>query len=90
MAYSESTYSSTAAIYLFPPSDLPHATVQVALTPSWSLSAVYPLPQDTAIQSGDDPTATQSLTWAVKAEVGGMLKEKTTGTNVSYLYWAAE
>lgn len=76
-------------IYLYPPDYLPDVTVQLNLTPSWSFSAVYPSAQST-IQSGEGATDAQSLTWAVQAEADGRLREKTTGTEVTYLYWEAE
>lgn len=66
-------------IYLYPPFRLPDVTVQLLLTSSWSFSAVYPSSQ----------TAAQSLTWAVEAEPDGRLVEKTTGAEVTYLFWEA-
>ena len=74
-------------IYLFPPSDLPSVTVELLLTSTWSFSAVYPPPQ-TPISPGERQ-ATQSLTWAVAAELSGTLVDKMTGTEVSYLFWEA-
>jgi hypothetical protein len=76
------------AIYLYPPSCLPDVIVQLLLTSSWSFSAIYPLPQ-TAILSGENKIPAQSLTWAIEAEPDGTLVEKTTGVEVSYLYWEA-
>ena len=74
-------------IYLYPPSSLPDVTVELLLTTTWSFSAVYPPPQ-TSIPSGERKAA-QALTWAIAAEPNGMLVDKTTGTEVSYLYWEA-
>jgi len=74
-------------IYLYPPSSLPDVTVALLLAPSWSFSAVYP-PSQTAIPSGEHQSA-QSLTWAVAAEPSGTLVDKTSGAEVSYLYWEA-
>jgi len=74
-------------IYLFPPSILPSVTVELLLTSSWSFSAVYPPPQ-IATPLGGHETA-RSLTWSIAAEPGGTLVDKTTGTQVSYLYWEA-
>jgi hypothetical protein len=61
------------------------------LTSSWSFSAVYPSPQN-AIPSAENPIVdgAQSLTWAVEAEPDGRLVEKTTGVEVTYLYWEAK
>jgi len=74
-------------IYLYPPSSLSDVTVALLLAPSWSFSAVYPPPQ-TATPSGEHQSA-QSLTWAVAAEPSGTLVDKTSGAEVSYLYWEA-
>ena len=74
-------------IYLYLPSSLSDVTVGLRLTPSWRFSAVYPPPQAT-LPSGEQHTA-QSLTWVVAAEPSGILVDKTTGTEVSYLYWEA-
>jgi len=74
-------------IYLYPPSSLPDVTVELLLTSTWSFSAVYPPPQ-TSVPSGERQTA-QSLTWEVAAEPSGMLVDKTSGAEVSYLYWEA-
>ena len=75
-------------IYLYPPSRLSDVNVELLLTSSWSFSAVYPLPQ-TAIPSGEYQIPAQWLTWAVEAEPDGRLVEKTTGVEVTYLYWEA-
>ena len=76
-------------IYLYPPSRLSDVTVELLLTSSWSFSAIYPLPQ-TALTSGEkQQIATQSLTWTVDAEPDGRLVDKTSGVEVTYLYWEA-
>ncbi|KAF8488208.1 ubiquitin family protein [Russula emetica] len=75
-------------IYLYPPSRLPDVTVKLLLTSSWSFSAIHPLPQ-TAITPGEKQIAAQSLTWTVDAEPDGRLVDKTSGTEVTYLYWEA-
>ncbi|KAI0246381.1 hypothetical protein BJV78DRAFT_1255092 [Lactifluus subvellereus] len=74
-------------IYLYPPSSLSHVTVQLSLTPSWCFSAVYPPPQP--VIPHDERQSAQSLTWTVAAEPDGTLVDRTTGTEVSYLYWEA-
>ena len=75
-------------IYLYPPSNLEDVTVELALTSSWRFSAVHPPPQ-TTIPPGEPHTA-QSLTWKVTAKPNGMLFDKTSGMEVSYLYWEAK
>ena len=63
-------------------------TVELILTSSWSFSAIYPLPQ-TTITSGEKRIGGQSLTWNVEAEPDGRLVDKTSGVEVTYLYWEA-
>ena len=74
-------------IYLYPPSSLTDVTVELALTSSWRFSAVHPPPM-TTVPPGEPHTA-QSLTWTVAAEPNGTLVDKTSGMEVSYLYWEA-
>ncbi|KAI9453251.1 hypothetical protein BJY52DRAFT_1289875 [Lactarius psammicola] len=74
-------------IYLYPPSSLADVTVELALASSWRFSAVHPPPQ-TTVPPGEPHTA-QSLTWAVAAKPNGTLVDKTSGMEVSYLYWEA-
>ncbi|KAH8986746.1 hypothetical protein EDB92DRAFT_1801755 [Lactarius akahatsu] len=74
-------------IYLYPPSSLADVTVDLALAPSWRFSAVHPPPR-TTVPPGEPHTA-QSLTWMVAAEPNGTLVDKTSGIEVSYLYWEA-
>jgi hypothetical protein len=74
-------------IYLYPPSSLPDVSVELTLTSSWRFSAVHPPPQAT-VPPGEPHTA-QSLTWMVAAEPNGTLLDKTSGMDVSYLYWEA-
>ncbi|KAH8986741.1 hypothetical protein EDB92DRAFT_1878657 [Lactarius akahatsu] len=74
-------------IYLYPPSSLADVTVELALASSWRFSAVHPPPW-TTIPPGDPHTA-QCVTWTVAAEPNGMLVDKTSGMEVSYLYWEA-
>jgi len=74
-------------VYLFPPSSLPNVTVELLLTSSWHFSAVYPSPQTTLPFDENKPS--QRITWTVAAEPNGILVNKSTGTEVSYLYWEA-
>jgi len=74
-------------IYLYPPTSLPNITVNLLLTSAWHFSAVYPSPQTTIPSSENQPI--QGLTWEVAAEPDGTLVNKSTGTEVSYLYWEA-
>ena len=74
-------------IYLYPPSSLADVTVELSLTSSWRFSAVHPPPR-TTVPPGMPHTA-QLLTWTVSAEPDGTLVDKTSGMEVSYLYWEA-
>jgi hypothetical protein len=74
-------------IYLLPPSSLADVTVELALASSWRFSAVHPPPR-TTVPPGEPHTA-QALTWTVAAEPDGTLVDKTSGMEVSYLYWEA-
>jgi hypothetical protein len=56
--------------------------------PSWSFSEIYSLPQ-TAITSSENQITAQSLTWAVEVEPDGRIVEKTSGVEMSHLYWEA-
>ena len=74
-------------IYLYPPISLPDVSVELHLASSWCFSAIYP---QASLQSGEHQTqTTQSLTWTIAAEPSGTLVDKTTGIEVSYLYWEA-
>lgn len=75
-------------IYLFPPiSSKPlDVRVELSLSPSWSLSAIYPL------HSGltrTDLSYGQNTSWTVRADSDGALHDKQSGVDVSYLYWEA-
>ena len=74
-------------IYLYPPTSLPNITLELLLSSAWHFSAVYPSPQTTIPSSENQPI--QGLTWEVAAEPDGTLVNKSTGTEVSYLYWEA-
>ncbi|KAH8986744.1 hypothetical protein EDB92DRAFT_1949022 [Lactarius akahatsu] len=74
-------------VYLYPPWSLADVTVELALASSWRFSAVHPPPR-TTVPPGEPHTA-QSLTWTVAAEPDGTLVDKTSGMQVSYLYWEA-
>jgi len=71
-------------IYLYPTTSLPSVAVELLLTSSWHFSAVYPSPQPF---SENQPA--RSITWEVAAEPDGTLVNKSTGIEVSYLFWEA-
>lgn len=68
-------------IYLYPPSSLADVTVELDLVPSWLFSAVHP--------SQGNAYSLRKQCWKVAAEPNGTLVDKTTGMEVSYLYWKA-
>jgi len=74
-------------IYLHPPTSLSSVTVELLLISSWHFSAIYPSPRITNPFSENQPA--QSITWEVAAEPDGTLVNKSTGTEVSYLFWEA-
>lgn len=71
-------------IYLFSP-DAVDAKVSLRLVPSWSFSALYPV---TKIQ--DEQDGRQLISWNVLVNPDGTLKDKDSGSEVSYLYWEAK
>ncbi|KZV72005.1 hypothetical protein PENSPDRAFT_576744 [Peniophora sp. CONT] len=75
-------------IYLSPPSSGPSvdATVQLSLSSSWSLSAIFPIPPGS---TRVDSSYGQKTSWIVRANPNGTLYDKATETEVSYLYWEA-
>lgn len=72
-------------IYLFPPSPL-DALVRLSLAPQWNFDAVYPI---VPVQTSESEYVHQVVEWAVSAMPNGDLKEKSTGLNISYLFWEA-
>ncbi|EFI26609.1 ubiquitin family protein [Coprinopsis cinerea okayama7 len=71
-------------IYVFSPIER-EVSVKLSLVPQWELSAIYPVvPVKHSITSG------QELEWVVRTSPCGTLTEKTTGLDVSYLFWEAD
>jgi ubiquitin len=70
-------------IYLYPPTAT-RISAKLSLTPEWEFSAIYPVrPVKNMVQG-------QELEWVVDALPSGILKEVSTGLEISYLYWEAE
>ncbi|QRV96132.1 ubiquitin family protein [Ceratobasidium sp. AG-Ba] len=71
-------------VYLFPPLPTNSIRVDLALTPAWSFSALYP-------SAPVRPTAGDghSVAWIVDAKPDGTLSDHGTGREVSYLFWEA-
>jgi ubiquitin C len=71
-------------IYLFSPQTV-DARVSLRLVPSWSFSAIYPVSSIKSEGSGG-----QKITWDVVVKPDGTMKDKSSGSDVSYLYWEAK
>ncbi|KLO11510.1 hypothetical protein SCHPADRAFT_905936 [Schizopora paradoxa] len=71
-------------IYLLPPRPLENVDVRLSLAPAWEFTVVYPFVK---IKGGGDG---QSVSWTVSAKPDGTLTERSTNTEVSYLYWEAQ
>lgn len=76
-------------IYLFPPTPLHEVSVQLSLVPSWLFSAVHPPTPVELTKSSDGEDDTQAVSWTVSAEPNGLLTDKATNIEVSYLFWEA-
>lgn len=79
----ESQCAGKPVIYLFSPETL-DVTVSLALVPEWRFSAVYPVAPIKSTPLG------QEITWDVRTKSNGDLTERTSGLDVSYLFWEAE
>ncbi|KIK71681.1 hypothetical protein GYMLUDRAFT_33834, partial [Collybiopsis luxurians FD-317 M1] len=73
-------------IYLWPPRASPDldVTVKLSLVPQWKFSAIYPV-----VKSKVEPGIGETVTWDVRTHDDGTMTEKSTGLNVTYLYWEA-
>lgn len=75
-------------IYLLPPVEM-DVSVSLCLTPQWSFSAIYPVAAKEPINFVDGDVG-QGTKWNVRAHPGGLLTDKATGIEVTYLFWEAE
>lgn len=71
-------------IYLFPPFPM-CSTVRLRLVPSWRFDAIYPVAPVCKANCGDE-----AVEWKVEAQPDGLLTEKSSGLQVSYLFWEAK
>jgi hypothetical protein len=71
-----------SVIYLYPPSSIADVTVELALMHAWYFSAIHPSQRTMIYQGGP-----RVQSWNVAAEPNGTLVNKTTGMDISYLYW---
>ncbi|KAH9944995.1 ubiquitin-domain-containing protein [Epithele typhae] len=73
-------------IYIFPPTFMPLVDVSVVLAPQWRFTHIYPL-ADTKVSAD---TGKQCVAWSVSAQPDGTLLERSSGLELSYLFWEAE
>ncbi|KZV73353.1 hypothetical protein PENSPDRAFT_574544 [Peniophora sp. CONT] len=73
-------------IYIYSPTPRAEVSVNLTLSDSWSLSAVWPCtPSIQRVGSSFGQVAE----WLVSTSPDGTLKDKHTGMEVTYLYWEA-
>ncbi|CUA71002.1 hypothetical protein RSOLAG22IIIB_09289 [Rhizoctonia solani] len=75
-------------IYLFPPATKTNIRVELALTQSWTFSAIYP-PTAVIAPTKDSKSLGESITWTVNAKPDGTLWDQLTERELTYLFWEA-
>jgi hypothetical protein len=60
-------------------------SVSLHLIPQWSFSAIYPV-----VSIDEHENGAQDIVWNVHVTQDGTLVEKSSGSEVSYLYWEAK
>ena len=75
-------------VYLYPPTAM-DVSVKLSLIPAWEFSALYPL---TAIKKLElaNGQVEQHIEWNVHANPSGLLRDKLSGKDITYLFWEAE
>ncbi|KAF6748212.1 hypothetical protein DFP72DRAFT_1074479 [Ephemerocybe angulata] len=77
-------------IYLHPTTPT-RVSTKLALVPEWDFSATYPVVSATETEAENEWEDTRNeLDWVVDASPNGVLKEVSSGTETSYLYWDAK
>ncbi|KAF9260587.1 hypothetical protein L218DRAFT_1002550 [Marasmius fiardii PR-910] len=72
-------------IYIFSQEKM-DVSVSVSLTPQWGFCALYPVVH---IQYPRSSRLHQQIEWNVESQSDGSLKEKNTGLEIAYMFWAA-
>ncbi|KAI0310074.1 hypothetical protein OF83DRAFT_917441 [Amylostereum chailletii] len=72
-------------VYLFPPQTMHGVNVTLELSRAWSFFVVYPPAVDIPTEDGH-----QAIRWTVDAHPDGTLVDKTSGLELSYLFWEAQ
>ena len=75
-------------IYLYPPAHM-DVCVELSLSSAWVFSAVYP-PATTQRRKLADGHVGEYIRWEVHADPSGLLKDKSSGKDIAYLFWEAE
>jgi hypothetical protein len=75
-------------VYLYPPMAM-DVSVKLSLVPAWEYSALYPLTSIKKIELAKGQVG-QHIEWHVHADPSGLLQDKLSGRDVTYLFWEAE
>lgn len=75
-------------IYLYPPTTV-SVSVKLSLIPAWEFSAIYPLTVIKEVELAKGQVG-QHIEWNVHANPSGLLQDKASGKDISYLFWEAE
>jgi len=75
-------------IYLYPPTPK-DVSVKLSLIPTWEYSAVYPLTVIKEVELAKGQVG-QYIEWNVRANPSGLLQDKVSGRDITYLFWEAE
>jgi Ubiquitin family len=75
-------------IYLYPHTAM-DVSVRLSLTPAWEYSAVYPLTTIKKLELANGQVG-QHIEWCVHAKPSGLLRDKLSGRDITYLFWEAE
>ncbi|KDQ56412.1 hypothetical protein JAAARDRAFT_195056 [Jaapia argillacea MUCL 33604] len=78
-------------IYLYPPKPM-NVQVSLRLAPSSRFTTIYPVVPIGVEDFGcdDGPKYGQHIQWDIHAQPNGILTERSSGIEVSYLYWEAD
>jgi len=75
-------------IYLYPPTPK-DVSVKLSLIPTWEYSAVYPLTVIKEVELAKGQVG-QHIECNVHANPSGLLQDKVSGKDITYLFWEAE
>jgi len=75
-------------IYLYPPTAV-DVSVKLSLVPAWEYSAIYPLAVIKKVELAKGQVG-QQIEWNVHANPSGLLQDKVSEKDISYLFWEAE